>query len=113
MSERVRLRRDVAEALNELYEKGRTNKEIIEDFLHEDDVISVQASVIKEHMMFDTFLQVLVNGYEVEQTPEDRIRWAICNAGDLAPLDSDTAYVQGIKCALEVYGIRIKGVNAE
>ncbi|MEC0369996.1 hypothetical protein [Paenibacillus chibensis] len=60
-------------------------------------------------ILFDTLLAALVNGYEREKTPEDKIR-----AVYEEPADGEYAqgYEDGIVFTLDTLGIKIAGVNA-
>jgi hypothetical protein len=57
------------------------------------------------------YMQALVNGYEVEQTPEERIRTEYLS--QLGSLDKwCCGFQEGIKYTLKTLDIKIKGVNA-
>lgn len=118
--EKVKLSKRVMDAINNLYDMGRTNQEIIEDYLQEDDVISMNASVIKENMLFDTLLEVIVNGYEFEEEPiaitlsSDQVStikrvYATC---EYLQGERHEGFRNGFRKALELAGIKIEGVNA-
>lgn len=64
---------------------------------------------------FDELLEALVNGYEVQQTPEDKVReyyekqYTMRN--DYEKPAQDQSYI-AIETVLELLGIKISGVNA-
>lgn len=70
----------------------------------------------------DKLLIALVNGYEVEQTPEDKVtklhrEWADKQAKaykerDVEEHKSSTMFIRGLMATLEALGIKIDGVNA-
>jgi hypothetical protein len=64
---------------------------------------------------FDTLLKALVNGYEAEQTIEEKLFNAYSQDDDEDTSDDvfyNAAYNDGFKMALEIAGIKVKGVNA-
>jgi hypothetical protein len=69
---------------------------------------------------YDTYVNAIVNGYTVAQTPEEKVRKFYDDHKhdfDLSDENDQTyAYcdgvMNGIKYALESYGIKIEGVNA-
>ena len=62
------------------------------------------------------FAEILINGYEVEETPEEKILKTYQSKND-GRLQSDDmkwindAYTNGIVFTLEMLGIKIKGIN--
>lgn len=116
--EKVKLPKEVAEAIDTISRMQNWKMRIMECMFDDSRTLSKEMSIVKT-FFFNTgdngeiIMSALVNGYEVEMTPEERIKCAISNAGNLAPIDSDTAYIRGIRVALEIYGIKIPGVNAE
>jgi hypothetical protein len=108
MMEKVVLSKDVAEAI-ERWLTTRTKEELLK--LHaEDDCgwIMVYESLIGVPLM--TLASALVNGYEVEATPEEKIK----NVYDCYSCDTryDIGVRYGIRRTLELLGKPIPGVNA-
>jgi hypothetical protein len=62
---------------------------------------------------FNGLLQSLVVGYEVEQTPEDKVRELFKNPGPFynGIGGTSTAYRDGIRETLDALNIKISGVN--
>lgn len=72
---------------------------------------------------FDVILQALVIGFEVEQTPEDKVRELYEKASnkkseiyhrsavDFDEVELQNGIMQGIEAILKIYNIKISGVN--
>lgn len=119
-SEKVVIPKDVAEAIEKL-------REVVSDF--EIVAIAVKGTVTN-YMRYeceavckyaedyaDTLLQALVNGYEIEATPEDRIREYYRGHEPHALLDTPEKFHVnlgrrgGVRKTLNILGITIEGVN--
>jgi len=107
--ERVKLPREVAEALDDVKYMGLHN--IIEQVvnMHAYEVVTSQLSDIRHHFRADWRLlaEALVNGYEVEETPEEKVRKLF----DGSYPGMDAQYRAGIRHTLDALGISMKGVN--
>lgn len=57
----------------------------------------------------ETFLKALVNGYEVEETPEDKVRYYYMKQSRIGDLIDSTDYA--IRHVLDLLGIKIEGIN--
>lgn len=57
---------------------------------------------------------VLINGYEIEQTPAEKVAEQYRNLSELYEKfghDSDLASMRGIEFVAKAYGLKIEGVN--
>ena len=69
---------------------------------------------------YETLMSALINGYEVEQTPEDKLRYYIQHHRDKSTeprrLPESRAFhdglVRGCVDTLNIIGIKIEGINA-
>jgi tartrate dehydratase alpha subunit/fumarate hydratase class I-like protein len=108
MTEKVKLPRAITEGLEEFYRCDETNRDILAAVL-------VNANSKASHTLRDFFcqddgyfnllLEVLVNGYEVEETPEDKVREYYNGM-----LNTTGPVV--IRQVLSLLNIKIEGVNA-
>jgi len=97
---KVTLPKEVAEAIERYRIRGASNKSIVSDVVNDfadDSLISFD---------LDELLIALVNGYEVEKSPEEKVReyyegFSIGTTSRIA-----------IKQTLNLLGIKIKEVNA-
>lgn len=110
--QKVKIPRDVADDIEKLRRVNTSNQDIIYKFAW-DTENGYMELVAYAAYYFETFIQALVNGYEVEETPEDKVRGLfntppIFNNG-IGELS--TAYRNGILDTLEMLNITIKGVN--
>lgn len=115
---KVHLPRDVAEAISNLQQR-RANYEIVRSVFGgyagddpNENKIFRWARVNDER--FTELLSALVNGYEVEKSPEDKVREYYDDIRALSekyeePYDKGT--VDGIKFTLDALGITIEGIN--
>jgi len=116
---RVTLPREVAEALDSLRRQGGGNYEIVAAFIKrrkEIPEIKTLADAFElNKISFDDILNALVNGYEIEKSPEDKVR-EYYESLDKRPLCSE-AYgwheAKAIKKTLDFLEIKIPGVNAD
>jgi arginine deiminase len=110
MSEKVVLTKKVADALEIARKRG--DEEVIEViFDSENSYVSEETKILNE---FDrmALVHALMNGYEVEETPEDRVKDIFDHA--LRNKDYSDYYLgqcEGIKIVAHIYGIKIAGVN--
>lgn len=120
---KVTLPREVAEAIESLRcERGMNNfgivsgfcrrenslMEVIDDYFSDFDVNSPQHP--------NALLEVLVNGYEVEKSPEEKVREYFEGINDLHDRhnhDIDRGILTGVEMTLDLLGLKIEGVNAE
>ncbi len=56
------------------------------------------------------YMSALVHGYEIEETPEEKVKKLFSNPPYASPHD-EHIYRQGIEDTLDVYGFNIKGLN--
>ena len=121
MSEKVKLPVEVAEAI-EAHRKCHHDNAIIISQSFEVKDNGAHRNSIRDFASdnFDTFLQALVNGYEVEETPEDKVReyfkqlnddhgvWSNGHKSSSSPYGYE---LTGCVRTLNLLGINIKGVN--
>lgn len=117
------LPREVADAIESMREDGQNNFNIMR--LAHGSVFEGPSTVIKRYFFEsdigispDTLMSALINGYEVEQTPEDRVleyynriirRAVSTNSPEMFRLLGEK---EGITKTLNTLGIKIEGVNA-
>ncbi|TWJ39204.1 hypothetical protein P5637_23135 [Bacillus paralicheniformis] len=69
-----------------------------------------------------TLAAALINGYEVDKTPEEKVRGYFGeaqrrrrerrDAGDIESMRYNSGKMDGVRTALDILGIKIEGVNA-
>lgn len=125
MQDKVKLPKEVAEALSRLCD-GNEKQDIFNDLFHAgaNTNFTWESKTVYEHFKFDMFrlAQALVNGYEVEQTPEDKVleRYKRYRAEQKFHAEKGQREMEqfwegaasGIIDALDDLGIKIEGVNA-
>lgn len=127
MVEKVKVSREVANAIEEfLDECTRVMKRTLE---------TSKGILVAEHCGRDwakyevgqyvalndidtfTLMQAMVNGYETEKSPEEKIlatyqrQFTQCDANDICDKRVRTAYANAILYTLDTLGIKIKGIN--
>ncbi|MEH6941619.1 DUF1642 domain-containing protein [Bacillus sp. JJ722] len=124
---KVILPKEVAEAIERLREGGCSNFEIIRQ-AH--GAVFTETYLTIKRWAFengggssDDLMSALINGYEVEQNPEDRLREfyeeCLINAsradglGRALQREFESGKYLGIKCTLNTLGIKIEGINAK
>ncbi|MEI2356118.1 hypothetical protein [Mesobacillus zeae] len=119
MNAKITVPAEVAEALG-LYVGATKSKTEAFMSIRNDGDIYKQSSVIRSYFKsnIDGILEALVNGYTVEQTPEEKVReyWSKLmsdryNVNDEHHLDKLSAEIHGIIKTLNLLGIKIEGVN--
>ncbi|MEK5109913.1 hypothetical protein MHI57_24940 [Cytobacillus sp. FSL K6-0129] len=125
MTKKVTLPRDVVEAIESLRRLGHDNRRIIG--IGSSGMYGQTSDVIKGYLRadggnFDRLLSALVNGYEVEQPPEEQLREYYDNLitstnemiteGRTVGAMLHSAERVGIEKTLQILGIKIEGVNA-
>lgn len=122
--EKVTLPKNVADSIGWLRGHQKyTNYDILQRLIEREFTNGHHAECIRDYIVlddgFDKLLQALVNGYVVEQTPEDKVREMFSEA-----------VTQEVECAgklslwwegrrmtiidtLDALGIKLSGVNAE
>jgi pyridoxal/pyridoxine/pyridoxamine kinase len=112
---KVTLPREVVESLEKYKSKGESALEIIR-IANGDRGIwcpELMKFIEKENGVGD-LLSALVNGYNVEKSPEDRVRDYYGRIKDVSNGDDIyDAQAYAIETTLELLGIKIEGVNAE
>lgn len=123
MTDKVKLSREVAEALDSLRRQGGGNYEIVAAFIKrrkEIPEIKTLADAFElNKISFDDILNALVNGYEIEKSPEDKVREYYERASkrflSLEDGSYEDGYVSGVIDAVEetlnLLGIKVPGVN--
>lgn len=121
MTKKVTLPRDVVEAIESLRRLGHDNRRIIG--IGSSGMYGQTSDVIKGYLRadggnFDRLLSALVNGYEVEQPPEEKLVAAYKAYKDQCGVKLDyisglaDGYVHGTEATLAILGIQIEGINA-
>jgi hypothetical protein len=115
MTDKVKLPREVAEALDSLRGKGYSNFTILSYVINEKyiahlpEIATIVKAYERDNFSFDTLLNALVNGYEIEKSPEDKVREYYRS------LWSENRYDKpqlAIRKTLNLLGIKVPGVNA-
>lgn len=112
---KVKLPKEVAEAIAYLRKEGFSDYSIITSADGKESICSTQFLTInnsfgQDKMHPDEFIKALVNGYEVEETPEDKVREFFIKYDE-----SNGEYSRGSRNAvveiLDLLNIKIEGVN--
>jgi hypothetical protein len=116
----VVLPREVAEAIEGLREKGWNNAWLIQ-IPFKKELGGEKIGTIKKYAMgnLETYMTALINGYEIEKSPEEKVREyyeSHMNQVELTEhLSYEEGYVDGVIDAVEetlnLLGIKIEGVN--
>lgn len=108
--EKVKLPKEVSEAIEELRESNWSNRQIIQKIEGADiNSYVIRLTGYVTLYGFDVLLQALVNGYEVEETPEDKVR-EFFNA--FSTPNAEGMYKRNAICkTLDLLNIKIEGVN--
>jgi hypothetical protein len=119
--EKVRLPREVAEAIEYLCEKESSNYKVAHRVFYsmrgEPDY---PGQIVYEYFNgdMDELIKVLINGYEIEQTPEDVLRMYYDHFEKKKSQSVFTpeykeylGKIIGIRMALRILGIKIEGIN--
>lgn len=123
--ERVMLPREVAEAIEDVKPYYR-NGEIIETIVKDDNRTvygTLMGRLIRYYrddcVNLETLMSALVNGYEIERTPEERLREyyervqsnrrVVTRAAAVTYYDFE---LRAIENTLDILGITIEGINA-
>lgn len=115
MTEKVKISREQEKLLNERishYKQQGLNLNQIVSCVFDDKKSRGFFEGTSFHNMgtFD-FMKILTGQYEVEQTPEDKLQILYKDCKYSHDSDDET-FAKGIKTALNILGIKIKGVNA-
>lgn len=109
--EKLRLPKEVADGIKYLRENYKSGCEYdIGLILREgwEVTIPILAYVESSRENLENYFRSLVNGYEVELSPEDRVRKYCINTLSIA---NGTEIRAGIIDVLNILGIKIEGVN--
>ena len=119
--EKVKLPREVAEAIEYLCEKESSNYKVAHRVFYsmrgEPDY---PGQIVYEYFNgdMDELIKVLINGYEIEQTPEDALRmyYDHCEKKKSQAVFTPEykeylGKIIGIRMALKILGIKIEGIN--
>jgi len=126
MSEKVKLPREVAEAIERTKDKHSTwnNNDLCYIVLNQLGYCQYKNDT-DIRLLHDwsntkelTFAKALINGYEVEETPEDLIKWHhdTWNKEAFNPHHNITESlyrIEGMVITLNILNIKIPGVNAD
>jgi hypothetical protein len=114
--EKVKLTREVAEAMDRFqHQYGSETLFRVEGYVGEDTAQADAYDIVRwmRKGNYRTYYTALVNGYEVEETPEEKVRGLYSNKipfhngiGELS-----ISYRAGIRDTLDALNIKIKGVN--
>lgn len=111
MTEKVKVSKEVAEVIEILKDAKRPLHEMVKHYLNDDFIWTLEFKCL-DNLSNDDFIRALYVGYEVEQTPEEKI---LAEYNWHKPFDCSIEggiYREGMKFVLNAYNIRIKGVNA-
>jgi hypothetical protein len=120
---RVTLPLKVAEALDSLRRQGGGNYEIVAAFIKrrkEIPEIKTLADAFElNKISFDDILNALVNGYEIEKSPEDKVREYYEEMREVFKSTVDGSYdeeylrgiIHGVVKTLNLLDIKVPGVN--
>lgn len=123
--DKVKLPRSITDSIEFFRGLQATDRELVQIFLngHEDHCVDgaiLQGFAQDEHH-FRVAMLALVNGYEVEQTPEDKVRelyrkYAETQAKAYKDRDEtahrhSTSFLNGMMATLEALGKTVEGVN--
>lgn len=109
---KVTLPREVAEAIEASYAFGFRSKHILLSSVSTEDIDDTYVLALRKYARknFDVLLAALVNGYDVEKTPEEVIRDDY-EQFDPGTLEYRVGLRDGIVRTLNTLGIKIEGVN--
>jgi hypothetical protein len=111
-SNKVKLPKDVAEAIGWYEDSAKMRYQVMvvgfNDYYYCTPQARIMQAYTKEHP--DLFAQAVLNGYEVEQTPEDEIR-VYYQRFSKGTHSYDEGYCAGVIDTLKILNIKIKGVN--
>ncbi|MDQ0062337.1 hypothetical protein [Paenibacillus harenae] len=124
MSEKVKLPREVAEAIGIVRMAGLTDFYIVGEAYKREGTYSPSMNVIINYITANTtdwldeehekgythIMKALVNGYEVEETPEEKVKALYRKYAN--ETDMHYGYRLGVYECLEALNIKIEGVNA-
>lgn len=121
MSEKVLLPREVAEEIERFRKKGYGNFTIMRlAFEAYSDSLAIRKWAFDSNGRGtpDLLIKALVNGYEIEETPEEKLRQYYSNVNEEFNelLGSDSrlyGVLEGIENTLDILGIEIPGINVE
>ncbi|MFB0831420.1 hypothetical protein ACEU2D_17685 [Brevibacillus laterosporus] len=123
--EKVKIPKDVAEAVEKVWSNYSHNAVCVKHFYLTNwnslnEVHSEECEIIsnyaKDNMI--NYVQALVNGYEIESTPEDELLSVyqmyenVRSATWVSMTTEGELICKGIKIALDKLGIEIEGINA-
>lgn len=110
-NEKITLPRGVSESIERLRSKGYTDAHIVHDIER-----GISSEVLNEYFYDkaspDDLMRALVIGYEVERTPEERLRDYY---EYLQRIKSDSIYddlrAEAVEETLDILGITVEGIN--
>jgi hypothetical protein len=118
---RVTLPREVAEAIEDLRNKGWRNTYLMR-IPFTSSVSGTSSDIIRQYAVdnLETYMSALVNGYEIEKSPEDKVREYYEEMREVFKSTIDGSYdeeylrgiMHGVVKTLNLLGIKVPGVNA-
>lgn len=112
---KVKVSKEVAEAIEELLRRnGGNHGDALGGYL-QTRKFTVEKLIPLNTMHQHIAVQAIYFGYEVEQTPAEKVADQYRNLSELFTkfgYRSDLAAMQGIEFVVEAYGLKIEGVNA-
>jgi hypothetical protein len=118
---RVTLPREVAEAIGDLRNKGWRNTYLMR-IPFTSSVSGTSSDIIRQYAVdnLETYMSALVNGYEIEKSPEDKVREYYEEIREVFKSTIDGSYdeeylrgiMHGVVKTLNLLDIKIPGVNA-
>lgn len=118
---KVKLPREVAEAIDYYRSVGYMNRailDVIEELISAPSGNILKAFVNQDDDNFDLLLQALVNGYEEEETPEDKLlkyyldQKKVCvGGGDSHDKQYAEGAMDGVLMTLTLLNFKVEGVN--
>lgn len=122
---KVMVTKEVAEAIEVVKGKYGIYEALVqvEGAIYSEPEMTIKRWVtVSDGMSYDILAEILVNGYTVEKTPEDKVReyYERCVANRKQAQDDGRGYVIehfdgqaiGASITLDILGIKISGVNA-
>jgi hypothetical protein len=114
MNAKVSLSKEIAGAIEYYRAKGYSNLSIVSEVINNKTQAKCMTKfVINDINNFDKIMSALVNGYEVEKSPEDKVRDLYEDVRNRYPnfTKYDEGYLASMTDTLCLLGIKIEGVN--
>lgn len=111
---KVIVSKEVADAIEVKRNSHWNNYDIIHAYIDGDAGTAIHNFVGSSNGSFDALISALVNGYEVEKTPEYKVREyyeSIVELFERHEESYDNGTLRGVKQTLNLLGITIEGIN--